>query len=330
MRKSLLALPLLACSLLVTPRAHAVSKEMIQLQTQVQQLSDMLQHLQQTNDERMGVLQHLVEQSADSVNKMAQQLTALQGQIEQNGKNDTLPGQIQSLNDSVDELKSRMGQVNKQLTDIQSQLQNVQAQPAGGQPGSQTPATPQGAPMSGAPQAGGQGDAQPPATDSQGTAPAAPNVTGSQNASSLSPGPGAASGPATEQLYQSGLRDYNGARYELANSEFADVLKNAPGSPPAGNASYYLGEIAYRQGIYQAAINYYDIVLEQFAGSPKAPAAQLRKAQAELASQKRDAGIRDLRSLVQRYPTSPEGAQARSLLNGMGVRIAANKPSPGH
>ena len=51
--------------------AHAVSKEMIQLQTQVQQLQDAMQHLQQTNDERMGVLQHLVEQTADSVNKMS-------------------------------------------------------------------------------------------------------------------------------------------------------------------------------------------------------------------------------------------------------------------
>jgi uncharacterized coiled-coil protein SlyX len=103
---------------------------MIQLQTQVQQLSDMLQHLQSSNDERMGVLQHLVEQSADSLNKMTQQMTGLQGQLEQSTKNDTLAAQIQGLNDSVDELKTRLGQVNKQLTDIQSQLQNVQAQPA--------------------------------------------------------------------------------------------------------------------------------------------------------------------------------------------------------
>src|SRR5450432_4110078 len=35
--------------------AYGVSKEMIQLQTQVQELQEMLQHLQQSNDERMGV-----------------------------------------------------------------------------------------------------------------------------------------------------------------------------------------------------------------------------------------------------------------------------------
>ena len=107
------------------------------------------------------------------------------------------------------------------------------------------------------------------------------------------------------------------------------MAKNYPQSELAGNSSFYLGEIAYRQGLYPAAIRNYDIVLEQFAGSPKAPAAQLRKGEAELASSQKDAGVRDLRALVQRYPTSPEGAQARSLLNGMGVRLTAAKPSPG-
>ena len=106
-------------------------------------------------------------------------------------------------------------------------------------------------------------------------------------------------------------------------------MKYYPQSDMAGNASFYLGEVAYRQGLYPAAIRNYDIVLEQFPGSPKAPAAQLRKGEAELASSQHDAGVRDLRSLVQRYPTSPEGAQARSLLNGMGVRLTASKPSPG-
>ena len=316
MRRSILFLPLLAASLLLTPPAHAVSKEMIQLQTQVQQLSDMLQHLQQSNDERMGVLQHLVEQSADSVSHMSQQLTALQGQVEQSSKNDTLAGQIQGLNDSVDEMKTRIGLVNKQLTDIQAQLQNVQAQPAAALQGSQSP---QGGMPSG------------PSGPDQGATPG----------SGVNPGPGAGSyaapaqqapamqAPPVQQLYQGALRDYNSARYELATAEFADVIKYYPQDPMAGNASYYLGEISFRQGLYPASIRYYDMVLEQFAGSGKAPAAQLRKAQAELATQQRDAGIKDLRSLVQRYPTSPEGAQARSLLNGMGVRIVPQKPSPG-
>jgi TolA-binding protein len=68
-------------------------------------------------------------------------------------------------------------------------------------------------------------------------------------------------------------------------------------------------------------------VLDNFPGNPKAPAAQLRKGEAELAISQRDAGIRDLRALISRYPQTPEAAQARSRLSGMGVRTTASKPS---
>src|SRR5580698_5898963 len=89
MRKNIIpASAAIALLLLVSAQpARAVSKEMIQLQTQVQTLQDMLQHLQQSNDERMGVLQHLVEQTSDSVNRMSQTLNSLQQQVQaQNGQ----------------------------------------------------------------------------------------------------------------------------------------------------------------------------------------------------------------------------------------------------
>ena len=95
----------------------------------------------------------------------------------------------------------------------------------------------------------------------------------------------------------------------------------------AGNAQFYLGEIAYQQGKYQVAIKYYSAVLDQFAGSPKAPAAELRKGLSLIEIGQKDAGVRELRTLVQRYPQSPEAQEGRSKLNGMGVRISAAKPS---
>jgi TolA-binding protein len=72
-------------------------------------------------------------------------------------------------------------------------------------------------------------------------------------------------------------------------------------------------------------VNAYNAVLEGFSGNPKAPAAQLHKGLALLTLNKRDAGIHELRLLIQRYPRTPEAASARSKLNGMGVRIAAAK-----
>ena len=127
--------------------------------------------------------------------------------------------------------------------------------------------------------------------------------------------------PPLQQTYQAALRDYNSAKYELSNSEFGDVIKYYPQDDLAGNAHFYMGEIAYRQGKYAQAGKQYDVVLEQFAGNPKAPAAQLRKGESLLETQQREAGAQELRSLIQRYPQTPEAAEARSKLNGMGIRI---------
>jgi tol-pal system protein YbgF len=110
----------------------AVSKEMIQLQTQVQALQDQMTHMQQAFDERMGVMKNLMDQNTDSMNKVAASITALQNSLEKlqsenGGKVDQLSGQIQALNDSLDELKARLAKVSKQLEDLQAQQQNQAA-----------------------------------------------------------------------------------------------------------------------------------------------------------------------------------------------------------
>jgi len=90
----------------------------------------------------------------------------------------------------------------------------------------------------------------------------------------------------------------------------------------AGNAQFYLGEIAYHQSHFKDAVKAYNDVIENFSGNPKAPAAQLRKGLALLQLGQREPGIHELRSLIQRYPQSPEASQARSKLNALGVRIS--------
>jgi tol-pal system protein YbgF len=115
--------------------AWAVNKELVQLQTQVQTLQDQMARMQQSFDERMGVMQHLIEQSTDNVNKVATTVNQLETNIQkQQGESgahvDQLSGQIQSLNDTLDELKARLAKVSQQLEGMQSQQQNLAAQQA--------------------------------------------------------------------------------------------------------------------------------------------------------------------------------------------------------
>ena len=124
--------PLLRSHVLSATPLFAVNKDMVQLQTQVQQLQDAVARLQQSNDERMGVLKDLVQQTADSVNKMSATVSDLQKQMQtaqeaQGGKIDQVSGQIQSLNDSLDEVKARLNALDKTLKDIQSQQQSISA-----------------------------------------------------------------------------------------------------------------------------------------------------------------------------------------------------------
>ena len=298
LRNRLLATALFAVALSSSPvPAHAVSKEIIELQTQVQQLLDMVQRLQSTLDTRFGVLTHLMEQTADNANQISATVSTLQQKINAQsdattGKLDTVSSQVQSLNDSVDELKSRIAKLDKSLQDMQTQLQNIQTPP--------TPAVTPGA-------------AQPGDGSSPAAGPAGSNAPGVNSTFQK---------PPLQETFQAGLRDYNAARYDIASGEFQDVIHYYPNDDMAGAAQFYLGEIAYRQQNYADAVTAYNNVLEAFPGSPKAPAAQLRKGLSLLQLSKKQAGITELRELIRRHPQTPEAAQARTKLNGMGVRIS--------
>jgi tol-pal system protein YbgF len=115
--------------------AWGVSREIIQLQTQVQALQDQMTHMQQSFDERMGVMKSLMDQNTDSMNKATAAITNLQTLLQkQQGDStshvDQLSGQLQALNDTLDELKVRLARVSKQLEDLQAAQQSLAAQQA--------------------------------------------------------------------------------------------------------------------------------------------------------------------------------------------------------
>jgi tol-pal system protein YbgF len=261
---------------LALPASAGTKEQLIQLQTQVQALQDQMARMQQSFDERMGVMRNLVEQTTDSINRMNTSLASLdrgmKTQItDSGGKVEQLSTQVQSLQDSVDELKTRVARVSKQLEDMQAAQQNMAAAPA-------------------------------PAAQAQ--------------------------APPADVLYNNALRDYNAAKYDLAAQQFTDYMKFYSTTELAGNAQFYLADILYRQGDFGKAVQEYDKVLEQFPGGNKAAAAQLKKGYALLELGQRDAGVRELRSLVGRYPRTIEATQARDRLKKLGAAPTASKPSP--
>lgn len=254
--------------------AFGVSKEIVQLQTQVQALQDQMARMQQSFDERMGVMRNLIEQTTDNMNKVTGAVNDLQKTLSQqnndiSGKMDQVSTQVQALHDSLDETRARLNKLTTQLDQMAAQQQNLPSQTPGASPA-------------------------------------------------------AAQAPPPDVLYNNALRDYNAGKYDIAGQEFADYMKFYPNTDLAGNAQFYLGEIAYRQGNFQGAIQAYDTVLQQYPGGNKAAAAQLKKGYALIELGQRDAGVRELNSLIARYPRSVEATQARERLR----QVSTRKTSP--
>jgi len=288
------ALALLLFALCASHSAAAADtkSQLIQIQTQLQLMQDNMSRMQQSFDERMGVMKDLLTQQIDNVNKMGTTVQNLQKTLGQEtsdagSKVDQISGQVQALHDAVDELKARLAKVSKQLDDMQTAQQNITSPPIvqpGGAPGGAANNVPQA--------------------------------------------------PPPDQLYNDGLRDYNANKNDLASQEFTQYLQVYGNTDLAGNAQFYLGEIAYRQGNFAGAVQAYNKVLDQYPGGNKTAAAQLKKGYALLELGQRDAGVQELRSLISRYPKSPEALQARDRLTKLGAAGAASKkparPSPSH
>jgi tol-pal system protein YbgF len=148
---------------------------------------------------------------------------------------------------------------------------------------------------------------------------------GQQNLNPQAPGNGQPAGtqpqqppqpqaPPADVLYNNALRDYNAAKYQLASQEFSDYLKYYGNTDLAGNAQFYIAEIEYRQGNYSQAVKDYDAVLEQYPGGNKTAASELKKGYALLNLGQREAAVRELHALINRYPRSIEASEARDRL----------------
>ena len=129
----LIAATFVVAVLLLNLPAFGVSKEIVQLQTQVQALQDQVARMQQSFDQGMGVMKNLIEQNTDTMNKLATTMTQLQQVLQKQNadagtRTDQLSGQLQTLNDSLDELKARLGRVTQQLEAMQQAQQNLQTQ----------------------------------------------------------------------------------------------------------------------------------------------------------------------------------------------------------
>jgi tol-pal system protein YbgF len=293
---------------LVGPKpALAVAREIIELQRDVTSILQGQNDLKTQMTQDHTVQKTLIEQSADTVNKLNSTMASLQKSVQDVQANsgtrlDTMSTQLQGLSDNLEEIKSRVGKLNQQLVDLQSSVQSIDARLAGG-----------GAPPLSSPGTGA------PATTPSSTTPASPSGS-SAVAPTAAP---AGAPPSADTLYSNGLRDITSGKYDLASSEFQDYLKYYGDTDLASNAQFYLGEIAYAQKNYEDAVQEYDKVLNNYPKSFKLAPARYKKGMALLELGQKTSGVKELREVVKRYPGTEEERRARAKLKDLGVAVTA-------
>jgi tol-pal system protein YbgF len=282
-----------AGSLIGPKPVMAVAREIIELQRDVTSILQGQKEMQTQLTQDHTVQKTLIEQSSDTVNKLNTTMSSLQKSVQDVQANsgtrlDTMSTQVQGLSDNLEEIKSRLGKLNQQLVDLQNSVQSIDARLATGSPSS----TPSG---SGAPKPAGAASAAPPASH-----------------------------PSADTLYTNGLGDINGGKLDLARSEFQDYLTYYGDTDLASNAQFYLGEIAYSQHQYQQALVEYDKVLTNYPKSFKLASARYKKGMALIELSQKNAGVKELREVVKRYPGTEEERRARARLKELGVAVTAS------
>jgi tol-pal system protein YbgF len=290
-------------SLLGPAPVGAVAREIIELQTGVNQLIQGQQALQTAITQDSAVQRTLIEQSMDSVNKLSTSMAAVQKNTQDlsatsGARLDTMGTQVQGLSDNVADLQARLGKLDQKLTDIQNTLQNVDskiASPASGPPPATTYSNPGAGP-------------------GPGSSSAAPPMGGAPPMSAAPPA-------SADVLYSNGLRDINGKHYDLATQEFQDYLKFYSDTDLASNAQFYLGEIAFMQSQYQQALDAYNKVIENFPKSFKLASARMRKGYCLAELGQKAAAIRELRTVVRQYPGTDEAKRSAAKLKELGATV---------
>ncbi|MGB6483644.1 MAG: tol-pal system protein YbgF [Candidatus Acidiferrales bacterium] len=296
-------------AMLTPPTADAVSREIIQIQQTVNQILQNQQDIRTDIDSKVASMQTLVQQSLDASSHLNQTMGALQKTLQDasanNGANNSsLTQQVQGVSDNMQDMQARVGKLAQQMTDIQNTLQQISARVSSG-PASTT------APTGTNP--GTNPDTTPPAgTDSSaspGQTPPSP-ATNQPATSSLQPISG-------DTLYSNGSRDLNSGHYDLSREEFNDYLKDFPDGPFASNSQFYLGEIAYVQGDYGAAISAYDSLIMNYPKSSRVAPAMLEKGRALIQTHKTASAEREFHELIRRFPGTDEAKKAEEALRSL-------------
>lgn len=115
-------------------------------------------------------------------------------------------------------------------------------------------------------------------------------------------------------LFEAGVNDYNGRKYEAAERSFKDYLKNYPKNGQAAEAQYYVGECLFQRNQFPQAALEYDAVIKKYPKSGSAAASYYKQAICFSKMKQPDAAKMQMQAVISKFPNSPYAARAKTFL----------------
>ncbi|MGH9475661.1 MAG: tetratricopeptide repeat protein [Terriglobales bacterium] len=287
MRKLALALVAVAMlGMLAMPRtAAAEDKGIVALQQSVSLLMSQLADLQKSFNQQIGMIQGLVTQNTDTVNKLSSALTTIQTTLNGNqlvsAQHQTdISKQFQALADSVAALQAHLQKMDVTLQQVHQMQQTIPAPPVASS----------AAPTPGSGAAG------------------APGVPGGVAAAGTNPTVAPAV-PQTTQIYQQALNDFQSGAPQ-AQTELARFIQDYPNDPQVPDATYFLGTLFYQKQQYDEAIQQFNQLITLYPDDAKTPLAELNKGICLSKEGNRTAALSEFRALAKNHPGTEAAREA--------------------
>ncbi|MBI4904175.1 MAG: tol-pal system protein YbgF [Acidobacteria bacterium] len=263
--------------------AQKVQDMIRELQRDIATLQQDTKTLNSKFDEKMAVMNTLLQQALDEAKGGNKGVAVLDRQLKDslkemqsliaapvatlNSRVDSLGTDMSALSESVKELSSRIGKQQALLADIKTLVETINKPPQP-PPGTVTTPTP---------------GSQPPA------------------------------GVTQQQVYEAAFSDKDKGNFDQAFNEFQDYLRWFPTGEYAPNSQFYIGEIFLYKKDYDGAVDAFNLLLEKYPGSNKAPDAMYLKARALMSNDKKNSALKTLDELIKTYPNTEAARKGRQL-----------------
>lgn len=281
--------------LLLPSVCQAVDKEIVRLQRDVAVLNEDLRTLQRSMDERMGAMMALLQQTLDRVNEVHTANTVMQStfsdRLRQQEKTVSVP--VANLGAKLDQVVSGSVAVSENVADLNARLKRLEQKLV---------------------------DVENAVRIMQSPPPPPPSVSEALG--------GPPAGVTAQGLFQAAMRDQLAGNYGLALQEFQDYLRYFGNTELAAASQFHIGEIAFYKDDFESALSAFDLVLDQYPKSGKAPDALYLRAKVLEKEDKRSQAVQELNKLVRAYPNSDAANRAQSELRRLRAIRGTSKTAP--